>query len=410
MESCDIKENNSLADKLNESEKRFDVLLKFCPLAIGLINVKDGRIIKFNRQFLSLFNTTENSLKSRSFYEMVISPEICDEIINLVNSDQSIQDCEVTISLDEFNYFYASLNIEPIMYEENPAMIISIINVSERDLIDEENKRLLEELEISKEMIEEEAANMIKINIQLEESEEKLKELNAAKDKLFSIIGHDLKNPFFVISSYAEIINEEYDDLSDEEKHEIIKSIGETSKFANKLLENLLHWARAQTGRIEFKPEPLNLRKMVNSSIDLLKSQASKKNINLTAIIDPTFLVNADKNMLETILRNLTSNSIKFTPENGEVKVTAKDNEDLFEITVSDTGIGLSEGDIKKLFRIDVNNSQIGHHKEKGTGLGLILCKEFVERHGGKIWVESVEGEGSEFKFTISKMTQLESN
>ena len=143
---------------------------------------------------------------------------------------------------------------------------------------------------------------------------------------------------------------------------------------------------------------------MVNTSIQLLNSQASKKNIELVTDINSAYMVNADKNMLDTILRNLVSNAIKFTNVGGMVKVIASEVDEMIQIGVTDTGIGLSEDDLSKLFRIDVQNSQIGTSKEKGTGLGLILCKEFVERHGGRIWVESEIGKGSQFNFTIPKI------
>jgi len=174
--------------------------------------------------------------------------------------------------------------------------------------------------------------------------------------------------------------------------------------FANKLLENLLHWARSQTGKIEYKPEPINLRKLSFESIELLKSQALKKSIDLSSKIDPLIEVNADRNMLETIIRNLVSNALKFTPENGKVRVTSADLGNMVEVSVVDSGIGMSQEDVKKLFRIDVKNSEIGKSKEKGTGLGLILCKEFVERHGGIIWVESELEHGSKFNFTLPKL------
>ena len=403
MENFILNKSTTVEEKSAENNSIFEVLSEMFPAPVGLIKNYEGAILKCNNCFLTLFNIDCDGIKSKNFFDFIVAAEKREEIIKELTSNSSLKDYEVILSDNESNCFCALISTENLTYDSEPAFLISVINVSQREVFDEENRRLLEELEISKELIEEEAAKMIKINIQLEESEEKLRELNAAKDKLFSIIGHDLKNPFFVISSYVEIINEEYYQLSDEKKHEIIKSIGETSKFANRLLEDLLHWARTQTGRIEFNPEPLNLRRTVNTTIELLKSQASKKNIKLVSLIDPTYIVNADRNMTETIFRNLISNAIKFSSENGEVKISAKDKNEFFELTVSDNGIGMSPDDISKLFRIDVNNSQIGHSKEKGTGLGLILCKEFVERHGGKIWVESAEDQGSNFYFTLCK-------
>jgi signal transduction histidine kinase len=259
-------------------------------------------------------------------------------------------------------------------------------------------------LEVSRQQVEDEAAKLVHLNAQLEESEEKLKELNDSKDKFFSIIGHDLKNPFQAILNLSEILKNEFADLNDEEKLQFIEMIGEASESAHRLLENLLAWSRSQTGRIDFTLEPIQLKKVVANVVHLLLPQAENKHITLIGEISPTIMVNADRNMLDTILRNLTSNAIKFTNQDGTVKILAVEEEDFIQLSVADNGIGLTEIDKNKLFKVGVKNSEIGRSKEKGTGLGLILCKEFVEKHGGKIWVESEINKGTEFKFTIPKV------
>lgn len=229
-----------------------------------------------------------------------------------------------------------------------------------------------------------------------------LQYLNASKDKFFSIIAHDLKNPFVSLLGFSEILLEDYNELTPEEINEYVQNIFEVSKSSHQLLENLLQWSRAQTGRIEYCPVEINLYKIARESINLLKSPAHKKGINLICNIDESTNVFADPDMLQTIIRNLVTNAIKFTEKGDEVRVSNKlVNDDFLEVYVTDSGLGMDEETIKKLFRIDVHHTTKGTSDEVGTGLGLILCKEFVEKNGGKIHVESELGKGSRFIFTL---------
>jgi two-component system sensor histidine kinase/response regulator len=167
------------------------------------------------------------------------------------------------------------------------------------------------------------------------------------------------------------------------------------------LLENLLEWANSQRGKLSFTPVPVNLNELVKDEFIMVDEMAIGKNIKLKSYVNDSLTIVADKNMIRTILRNLITNSVKFTYKNGQVTVNAVNYNNHIEIAVSDTGIGMSKETISKLFRIDANLSTRGTEDEKGTGLGLFLCKEFVEKHDGKIWVESEEGKGSTFKFLL---------
>jgi PAS domain S-box-containing protein len=241
----------------------------------------------------------------------------------------------------------------------------------------------------------------------LKQSEHKLKELNAAKDKFFSIIAHDIKNPLGTMVGFSDLLINHYDNLNQEQRMESIKGINESSNRLFKLLENLLEWSRSQTGRIDFNPEEIDLSYIVNSCIILLRESAAAKNINLFSEIKQGTQVFVDVDMITAVVRNLISNAIKFTPIDGDIKIITMENDDALTICVSDTGIGICDEDLDKLFRIDISHTTPGTASERGTGLGLILCKEFVERHGGNIWVESQEGEGSTFKFTLPKNAQV---
>jgi len=241
-------------------------------------------------------------------------------------------------------------------------------------------------------------------NQKLRESEKNLKELNATKDKFFSIISHDLKNPFHSLLGFSRALHTNINELSKEDVTEYSKLIYESSQNLFNLLGNLLEWSKSQLGSSKLSPENINLSESLNEALTLLNISAQKKQINIETNIPKETSVYADKNVLSTILRNLISNSIKFTDKNGKIKVQSFDNDDdKITITVSDNGKGINEENLKNLFRIDYSFSTKGTEDETGTGLGLILCRELINQSGGKIWVNSKLGKGSEFKFTLPK-------
>ena len=241
---------------------------------------------------------------------------------------------------------------------------------------------------------------------ELKDTVEKLKNSNATKDKFFSIIAHDLKGPFNSILGFSGLLDENYEKYDIQKQKHFIKIINQSVKNTLKLLENLLLWSRSQRGILDYKPEKENIYLLYTETIKFLILPAEKKSISLRNEIPEDIVVKADKNMISTVMRNLISNAIKYTHKDGEIIVkarTIKDkNKQLFaEITVKDNGLGILPNLQAKLFKIEENISTEGTEKEQGTGLGLILCKEFVEKHGGEIWVKSELGKGSEFVFTI---------
>ncbi|MGB9770546.1 MAG: ATP-binding protein [Candidatus Kapaibacteriota bacterium] len=240
-----------------------------------------------------------------------------------------------------------------------------------------------------------------KVEEELRQSEQKLRELNATKDKFFSIIAHDLKNPIGAFKNVLELLYENFNDFTKEEILEIIEPLKESSTQLFSLLENLLLWSRAQTGRIQIEPIEFDIVDLIRQNINLLQLQAANKQIKIEMDVPERIFVLADINSITTVLRNLISNAIKFTQPNGKIVVSATSKNNFAEVCVEDTGVGMSKETMEKLFRIDVHHTSLGTANEKGTGLGLIVCKEFVEANGGQIWVESKEGKGSKFYFTI---------
>lgn len=226
-------------------------------------------------------------------------------------------------------------------------------------------------------------------------------ELNATKDRFFSIIAHDLKNPLGNFKNTTKMLVESYRDFSEIDRFQFLDVMKESSENIYSLLENLLEWARSQIGSIPFNPVDLNLKLLSIEIVKLLKSQAENKHIEIQNHIPLSIMLKADANMLQTIIRNLISNAIKFTRENGKIIISATAKKNNFVVSVSDTGIGISKETTDKLFRIDAEITAPGTNNEKGTGLGLILCKEFIEKHGGKIWADSEVGKGSTFYLTL---------
>lgn len=239
-------------------------------------------------------------------------------------------------------------------------------------------------------------------NIRLQESEASLKELNETKDKFFSIIAHDLRNPFNPLLALTELLDDDYNDLDENERREFIKEIRHGAKRLYDLLENLLHWALSQTKQIKFKKVELDLNQLIQNNIDLLTINAEKKNISIVKNFDTEVRVSADENMVNSIIRNLLNNAIKFSGDGAEIFVNVADDKDMCTIEVKDNGVGIPAENLDTIFK-GISKSTINNSKGKGTGLGLILCNEFVLKNDGEIWVESEVGKGSSFFFTLNK-------
>ncbi len=252
---------------------------------------------------------------------------------------------------------------------------------------EEESKRFTEELK--------------SLNEQLIHSEKKLKELNANKDKFFSIISHDLKSPFNSLLGFSDQLSTCTDDFNKDEIRECAGYVADAAKNLYNLVENLLQWSLIQRGTEKCFPSKISIREFINRVVILLNGSAIKKGIHIRNEADEKLFVTADEDMLHSIFQNLISNAIKFTNRGGEIKIETKPLEQNVEISVIDNGVGMDDDALSKIFRIDVKHSTLGTASEHGSGLGLILVKELVERNSGKIWVESKAGVGTTFRFIL---------
>lgn len=291
--------------------------------------------------------------------------------------------------IDDLFYFILSANIVLIL-----TLIILIFKVIKPTIIN--NFR-------NQNIIQRKNDQLQQLNKSLEENNKSLDDLNKTKDKFFGIIAHDLKNPFNSLIGLSDLLVKNVSDYSLEEIKQYSQYINTTTSQTYKLLQNLLDWSNLQTGKLNPNPVKLTPVEVVHEVKLLTEQVALAKNIKLQVKPDSNDLILADREMIHTVLRNLVSNAIKFTSPGGNVKIRTENLEDTVLFTVLDSGIGIKQENLIKLFIIDNKLSKIGTSGEKGTGLGLLLCKEFVEKNGGKIWVESEIGKGSSFKFTLKK-------
>ena len=265
----------------------------------------------------------------------------------------------------------------------------------ERDLLEQKvHERTLQ--------IEEQNTRIRQQNEELSSLNEKLSALNATRDKFFSIIAHDLRNPFNTILGLSDMaISSGNQAEAPGRMTKAMTDLRDTARHTFDLLQTLLLWARSQTGTLDFEPEPFDLAERIRENIDLVRSQADKKSISITFEEPGLLTANGDTRMIDTVLRNLLTNAIKFTPQGGSVTVTARSAGEAIEVGIADTGIGIATENLARLFQPDNRYVRKGTDKERGSGLGLMLCREFIEMHGGAIEAESTTGKGSLFRFTL---------
>ncbi len=251
-------------------------------------------------------------------------------------------------------------------------------------------------------LLEEKNQQLEKTNKKLKDSETHLMELNATKDKFFSIISHDLRNPLNALLGLSELISGESSDCTLDEIRKYSKIINEAAKNIHLLVENLLEWSRSQSGNIEFDPKVNEIHPILKETVDMFGIQAKQKNIKIDVSVPERTVAYTDKHLLSAILRNLINNAVKFTHKGGKINILSEISGKELILSVKDSGVGMTEEQATRLFYPNSTVTTMpGTTAERGTGLGLILCKEFTEMHGGKIWVESKPGKGSTFSFTL---------
>jgi PAS domain S-box-containing protein len=411
----DISERKKAEEALKGYNSRLELAMDAAKMAWWDMDIKTGNIIYAKRK-ADMLGYDVNQFKHYIDFMKLVHPDDYDNTMDAMRNhfkglaERYETEYRILASSGDYKWFYDIGSIVKRDSKGNPLKIIGlVIDITERKLDEEEQKKLFKQLRESNELIE---INLFQKNALIEElflAKENLEKMNSEKDKFFSIIAHDLKSPFSGFLGLTKMMAEETTEFTYEELQEISSNMQSSANNLYELLENLLEWARMQRGLIEFKPENFMLNDIVTRNISLVHEFAKQKNIVLINNISEEIRVTADIPIINTVLRNLISNALKFTTRGGKVEIGVlvnpsegfKPSEGNIEIYVKDTGIGMSADTISKLFKIDQNVSRPGTEKESSTGLGLILCKEFIEKNGGSIWVESEVGKGSTFYFSL---------
>ncbi|HNX87532.1 MAG TPA: PAS domain S-box protein [Paludibacteraceae bacterium] len=409
-QGVDVTERKRIETALKESEENYHRLFEFSAIpiwkedyseikkhfeALKISGVTDFRkyfethmdevihlaslikVVEINHKSLEFYGaeSKEDVIKNMLFYFNEESLNVFrEELIALASGEKKFE-CEMPMRTLSGNVMILDLHLSVVKGFEDTLsnILVSFIDITERKRFENE----------------------------LQEKNEELKETNATKDKFFNIIAHDMKNPYISLLGASELLYENAKKYDRDKIITLAKILNDSAKSGYDMLLNMLEWARSQAGSMIFQPEKINLKALIDKGLSNLIEYAGSKKVNLKFDIPDSFQVYADKNMLTSILRNLITNALKFTPEGGDVIVWTKEENRSIIVFIKDTGVGIEKADLSKLFRSDIKYSHPGTNHEGGTGLGLLLCKEFVEKHGGKIWVESQVRKGSVFYFSI---------
>ena len=363
---------NSVADK----DKLYKSLFELSPVGI-ILEDSEGNILNVN-DAVSL----SSGYSKQEMIGMNVKKLAPEKHVNLVESNITkllqgeVLFHEVENIRKDGSVNYMELREKKIILPDGKTGILVFANdVTTRRLAEESVKKYMQELETA----------------------------NATKDKFFSIIAHDLKSPFNAILGFSKLLFDDFNDFTDEEKLTIIENIKLSSESTYKLLQNLLEWAKMQTNQLIIRNEDIDVCILINDTIDLLKSQAEQKNIKIFSSVRFDTLIYADENIIKTVLRNLISNAIKFSYPGNKVKIFSEETDGAIKISVQDFGIGLTEEEKENIFKFDSKYKKTGTQNERGTGIGLMLCKEFIEINSGSLVFESTTDYGSTFSIIVPK-------
>jgi len=362
--------------KTNKELEKLSIIARETNNAVSVFD-KNGSLEWFNEGFTRMYGFAFSQFiaeKGNNIFELSKKAEVKDAIQKCIKSKQPViyEFCTFTKNKKSV---WAQTTITPIVDDKGNVVKLIAIDSNITKLKKAENK--------------------------IKKQHDALAKANATKDTFFSIIAHDLRGPFSSFSSLTELIVDNYNDFTEEELISYLKEIRNSSNTTFNLIENLLDWARTQQGDIKYTPKLIEVNLIIDENIELLQKIANEKKIKINNLLNEKITVFADENMIKTVFRNLISNAIKFTSEGGNISINGIQIKNNWQFEIKDTGIGIAKENIPKLFRIDTHHTTLGTKQEKGTGLGLILCKDFIEKHRGKIWVESEKGKGSTFIFTI---------
>jgi PAS domain S-box-containing protein len=375
--------------KAKTASDKFTALYDFAPTGYFTLN-HQGIIAELNLRGAKILGHERSDLLHRSFQQFISpnSQTIFLHFLKKVLASTCKHFCKVNLSGHDDNPCF--VRIEGISSDDQEQCFVTATDITE-------HHQMEEKMQTSETRYQQ----LLETIATLQKSEAHLRELNTTKDKFFSIMSHELRGPFNGIIGYSNLLIKHVHKKDFEKIEKYALTIQNSSWRAMNLLSNLTEWSHSQSGKIEFIPEQFKIDALINDVLELSADSAKQKSIIITSALPDNATALADKSMLSTIIRNLVSNAIKYTNPGGTIVIAATNDQKELKVTVCDNGIGMKKDTIDKLFRIETSFSTIGTQKEVGTGLGLLLCKEFVAKHKGKIWAESEFGKGSTFHFTI---------
>lgn len=360
------------------AEDKFKMLFELSPIGMALVDHETGDFLEVNSSILQATQYTKDEFLNLSYWD--ITPRQYEE--------QEIQQVK---DLNETGCF--GPNEKEYIRKDGSRYPLSISGASFTDTTGKQVVwGIIEDISARKQSEE-----IIK------QKNKELTKLNVEKDKFFSVISHDLRAPFNGFLGLTELLSTSFSTMSKDESQDLLVRLNNSASDLYKLIENLLEWARIQEGRMSFMPEKLNIYDLIQDVLNVEREVVNKKGIHIDCHLSESLRSVVDQYMFQSVIRNLLSNAIKFTPHKGEIEISGEFVEDQLMISIRDSGIGMNNDLINKLFRLGENTSRTGTDGEPSTGLGLFLCKGFVEKHKGKLWVESEEGKGSVFHFTLPK-------
>ncbi|WP_405294017.1 ATP-binding protein [Algibacter sp. Ld11] len=370
--------NKRLIININKQEEKFSKAFHAAPFVIILSKFSNGKIFEVNKSLETISDYKTEDLIGINSEELNLWGQKGDrqKFLSSLSTNGYVKDNEYVFRKKSGELFPGLITAQ-IININNEDCIISVIN---------------------------DISNRKKAELNLRNSEATLRELNSTKDKFFSIIAHDLRTPFNGIIGFSQILSQQIKENNYEDIDEYAEIIQTSSEHAMALLSNLMEWSRSQSGQIKFNPQYIDLIALTQTTVELLKTSAEQKQININLNTPANIIIYADKEMIETVLRNIISNALKFTPKNGVITIHAEEKNTEHIISITDNGVGIPQDNLEKLFKIDRSYSTAGTNDESGTGLGLILCKDFIDYHKGKIWVKSEIGKGTSIFFSLPKI------
>ena len=368
--------NQQLNSDVSEAKEQLQQIFNTSPDAASITRLEDGLMVDINESYSAITGYSREEMIGNSSVTINIWKDISDwnQVVSLIQKQGHCENYEATFILKGGREIIGLMSAKQIDLQGVPHIISITKDITERKRIER--------------------------NIQ--EKNQQLQSVNAEKDKFLSILAHDMRNPFNAFLGLTQLLAEDLADMEFEEIQKIAVSLNKSAVNLYRLLDNLLEWSYIQHGKLSMHPVLISLQEKIYQIAEVVADYAPKKGIRIEYAIPADATVFADVHMFDAIIRNLVFNAVKFTPAGGRITISAKSLENkMTEISVKDTGIGIPPDFLGKLFTLDQSTSRKGTTGEPSTGLGLIICKEFVERHEGRIWVESEEGKGSVFSFTL---------